>query len=47
MSTHKPDKTKRHQVNKQKRQQRKMARRKLLRNLTKDPRSGYKIRKER
>jgi len=42
--THKPDKTKRNRPNKQKRQQRKMARRKMLKNLTKDPRSGYKVR---
>lgn len=44
MTTHKPDKTKRTRVNRQERYQRKMKRRKFFDNLTKDPRSGYKVR---
>lgn len=40
--THKPDKTKRNKVNKQERYQRKMAKRRLVKGLTKDSRSGYK-----
>ena len=40
--THKPDHTKRNRVNKQERHRRKVAKRKMQKGLTKDPRAGYK-----
>lgn len=42
MSGHKPEGTKRHKVNKRARFERLKARSKLMKGLTKDPRSGYK-----
>lgn len=45
--THKPSKLSRHKVDKQAAHQRKMARRKMYKNLTSDPRSGFKMAKGR
>ena len=44
--THKPAATARHRVDKAARNQRKRARHKMLKNLTSDPRSGFKMRRK-